>query len=201
MESAVATIVLAAGGSTRLGSPKQSVMFEGQTLLQRAVSTAIAGDLGPIVVVLGAQSEVMYKQLSGLPIQIVENEDWQLGMGSSLRVGVSTAAKSYPHAGGFLLMLCDQPFLTPAHLRALWEQYRSGAPIVASRYDDEQFGPPALFDRKFLAELNAVPDEKGARPVMMRHKDLMAFVRFNHGSIDIDTPADLDSLKSQESSP
>ena len=120
-------------------------------------------------------------------------------MGSSLRIGLSVAAESYPTVSGFLLMLCDQPYLSAEHLRALAEKHRSGAPIATSRYEDEQFGPPALFDRRFLSELNAVPDEKGARPVMMRHTDSMEFVSFDRGSVDIDTPADLARMQKQES--
>ena len=188
--SAVATIVMAAGGSTRLGSPKQSLMFRGQTLLQRAVCTALTADLGPVYVVLGAHAEFLQKQLEHLSVQIIENKDWQRGMGSSLRTGIA-AAEADPRVSGFLLMLCDQPFLTAEHLKSLAARHRSGALIVASRYEDKEFGPPALFDRKFLPELHAVPDDKGARPIMIRHASYMEFISFTDGGIDIDTPRDL----------
>jgi molybdenum cofactor cytidylyltransferase len=193
--SAVATIVMAAGGSTRLGMPKQSLEFRGQTLLQRAVSTALQADIGPVYVVLGAQASDLRKKLEDLPISIIENKDWQRGMGSSLRAGVAAAAKSETELSGFLLMLCDQPFLTPEHLKSLAAKHRADALIVASRYSDKDFGPPVLFNRKFLSELISVPDDKGARPVMMRNASYIEFISFAGGIVDIDTPADLVHLQ------
>ena len=83
-----AIILLAAGSSSRLGQPKQLLVFEGQTLLRRAVETAVAAAAtAPVVVVTGALHEELLPELAGLPVQVVCCQDWQAGMGASLKTG------------------------------------------------------------------------------------------------------------------
>src|SRR4051812_45945036 len=104
-------VVLAAGGSARLGRPKQLLPYLGQTLVEHAVRTAIASGAAQVVVVVGADAEAVRKTLSGLRLRIVENPEWQSGMASSIRCGISALD---PGLSSAVIALADQPRITPA---------------------------------------------------------------------------------------
>src|SRR5690242_3614420 len=122
----IAAVILAAGASRRLGSLKQLEMLGNETLLQRAIRVALEAGCAPVIVVLGAEAEQVQKILPGDAIVAI-NEEWQEGMGSSVRVGVAACPAS---AEGAVMMTCDQPTVTVAHLRLLME----GGALKASRY-------------------------------------------------------------------
>src|SRR5438045_3195305 len=84
----IAAVILAAGASSRLGKPKQLLGFRGHSLLRRAAEAALSAGCQPVVVVLGACLEPSVRELAGLPVQVVENREWQEGIGSSVRTGV-----------------------------------------------------------------------------------------------------------------
>jgi molybdenum cofactor cytidylyltransferase len=178
-------VLLAAGSSSRLGQPKQLVRWEGVTLLRRAAeATCTVGD-GPVVVVLGAHAERCLPELEGLPLTPITASDWQEGMAASLRAGITAVA----HCDAALVLLCDQPHVTEAHLTALLDAFEPGQ-LVASDYGPH-LGPPCVFDRTFFPELLALTGDQGARKLLQRHTPRR--VPFPSGLYDIDTPADLPS--------
>ena len=181
----VGIILLAAGGSTRLGSPKQLLVYRGTTLLRRAAETALATGCRPVVAVLGSGAERLRAELAGLDVRPVDNPDWTRGMGTSVRLG--TAALDAETAGA-LLMLCDQPLVTAAHLTTLVTAFRqqAGAGIVAAAYHDT-VGVPVLFSRAYFEELRALPDDAGAKPILRRHRDAVLPVPMPEAAVDIDT--------------
>jgi molybdenum cofactor cytidylyltransferase len=166
----VVAIVLAAGFSTRLGTPKQDVVFEGETLLERAerLARGVADD----VIVVTPQL----------------NPDAAEGIASSIRAGVRLAD---PNAR-ILIMLCDQPLITIAHLRDL---VSIDAPIVATGYGGIA-GVPVVFAPEFASELLALRGDRGARVVIEAHRDVAQVVTFEDAAVDIDTRDDLRKLKS-----
>src|SRR5947199_10804400 len=91
--SHVGLLLLAAGGSARMGAAKQLLRCEGQTLLRRAAETALASVCRPVIVVLGARCDALRPELHGLPVEITENPDWALGMGSSISAGVQAMTR------------------------------------------------------------------------------------------------------------
>src|SRR5690349_24940455 len=108
-----AIILLAAGASSRLGQPKQLLLFEGKTLLRRAAETAVAAANGAtVVVVTGALHEELLPELLGLSVKVVRCETWQAGMGASLQTGLQTLEKHAKPLQAVTVMLCDQPFVT-----------------------------------------------------------------------------------------
>ena len=119
MPDRVAIILLAAGGSQRMGRPKQLLPFEGTTLLRRAAQTALATPCRPIVAVLGAHAVESARELAGLEIHTSENSNWPAGMGSTIKVGLHRATAIDPAIDAVLLMLCDQPLIGPADLARL----------------------------------------------------------------------------------
>ncbi|NBD13895.1 MULTISPECIES: NTP transferase domain-containing protein [Corallococcus] len=186
----VAIVVLAAGGSSRLGQPKQLLRHEGTSLVRRAAELALAAS--PVVaVVLGARHEEVRARLDGLAVRCVDNPDWALGQGTSLRAGLRALP---PDVDAALLMLCDQLRVDAAHLRALIDTFeRERAPIVASAYAGTR-GVPALFSRALFPELEALPPTGGARGLIARDPSRVAEVPLPGGEEDVDTPGDLARL-------
>lgn len=185
-------VVLAAGSSSRLGRPKQLLVHEGRTLVRRAAEAAVAAGCEPVVVVLGAHGEAVAAELTGLPVRTVDNPEWLLGMGRSLRVGV----RALPEVEAVLVLLCDQLRVDAAHLRALVDTFaRTRSPVVASSYEGAQ-GVPALFSRALLPELEALEADQGARKVIVRDPSRVVEVPLPGGGEDVDTAADLSRLSS-----
>ena len=89
-----AIVILAAGISSRLGSPKQLLEFDGKTLLQHAIDTALATGCPKVMVVLGARAEMLKPELANQPIQVLENKNWQEGMASSIRYALKNITKA-----------------------------------------------------------------------------------------------------------
>ena len=182
-------IVLAAGASTRLGQPKQLLPYRGSNLLQITVESAIASVCQPIVVVLGAYAEKIQPAIAQLPVQFVQNERWAVGMGTSIQCGLRWIETNYQPIDAVVLLVCDQPFITPHLINRLVETYRTtGNSIVASAYANT-VGVPVLFSSKLFPTLNTLAKE-GAKPIIKRHRSEVATVSFPAGKIDIDTPTE-----------
>jgi molybdenum cofactor cytidylyltransferase len=208
----VAVVILAAGGSRRLGTAKQLVRWRGRTLLRRAAETALAcghhanrgarrtagaatGPLEPVVVVLGADARALRAELDGLPVLIAVNRRWRDGMASSLRTGLRAARAAAGPEGpdGVLFLTCDQPYVTPGLLRRLVRRFRRGAPIVACAYAGI-LGVPALFSRAHFADLTALSGDQGAKRLLASRHGCVAAVPFAAGANDVDLAQDLRRL-------
>ena len=158
-----AIVVLAAGAGSRLGNPKQLLVYHGKSLLQHATLAALQTNLQPVVVVTGANSGVIKKQIKGIKVSMAENKDWQEGMASSLRCGLAAVLKIKPETDGIIFMVCDQPHVTESVLRCLLKaQQETGLPVVASSYENK-LGTPALFHKSFFAGLMKLKGDTGAR--------------------------------------
>jgi len=189
----IAAVVLAAGGSTRFGRPKQLMPFRGRSLLRHAVDCATAGGCDPVFVVLGAQINDLRPELEGTPSSVVVNADWQQGLATSVRAGVR-AVQQIAAARALLLLTCDQPRLTPTVVRDIRERFeQAGSRIVASEYAGT-VGVPALFDRSLFAELLALKGAGGAKVILQAHAKDLDRVAWPDGAFDIDTPGDYEKL-------
>lgn len=189
-----AIIILAAGMSRRLGSPKQLLPYRGKSLLQHAVKTALQTTMRPVVVVVGANSNEVKKEIHGMDLEIVENDRWQEGMASSLRCGLDAVQKMPANMDAVIFMVCDQPYVTESLLESLVQAQReSGLPIAACSYSDK-VGTPALFHKTFFPELMELKGDTGAGKLIKQYDEQVAKVDFPKGSIDIDTIKDYESL-------
>lgn len=185
-----ASILLAAGDSSRLGSPKQVLKVKDETLLHRTARFAIEAGCSPNLVVLGAFADQLRTHLDGLAAEIVINPEWRNGMGSSLALAMHSLLSRLPLPEAVLLLVCDQPNLNPEFLHSLIAALNdSGKPIVASRYAGSA-GVPALFTSALYPELAAARDDHGARAILARHSAESVYVDFPMGEFDVDTPAD-----------
>lgn len=193
--STVGLIILAAGASTRMGTPKQLLAYRGCTLIRHMAEVAIASVCQPIAVVLGADAERIKPEISQLPIQIVENQQWEEGMSTSIRVGLEALLAMNPNLDAVAIALCDQPFVSSPTLERIVEAYRlTGKPIIASEYSGT-LGVPALFNRTLFSELMTLKSTEGAKKLIKKHLHEVFSVPFLEGAIDIDTPKDYEQLQ------
>jgi molybdenum cofactor cytidylyltransferase len=192
MPPQTALIILAAGASTRMGQPKQLLIFQGKPLLRYIAEIAIASSCQPIVVVLGANVAAIQPVLQDLPIHLVHNPDWSEGMGSSIQCGIQHLS-NYPNPiDAAILTVCDQPFISAFLLDQLIQVYRSSqSQVVASAYSGT-LGVPALFDRHLFPELLALDSAQGAKSIINRHGAIG--IDFPQGNLDLDTPEDYAQL-------
>ena len=189
---AVGAVILAAGGSTRFGQPKQLLAFNGESLVLRAVRAASEAACAAIVVVVGDEGERIGIELRTTAARIVHNGGWRRGPGTSIRRGLEHLL----HMDAVVLMACDQPLVNASVIRALIaarEQTRR--PIAACRYA-KTLGVPALFDGSCFSELMKLPDDSGAKALIAADPGRVAEVEFEGGSIDLDTPEDFERLQS-----
>jgi molybdenum cofactor cytidylyltransferase len=198
----VGLVILAAGASTRLGRPKQLLMYERSSLLRRAAQTALASVCNPILVVVGAYATQLMDEVSDLPVQVIINPYWKKGMSSSIRTGIEALQAGAPpdrRAEAAVIMLCDQPFVTSQIINELVMAYRAtGQPIIASEYGGT-LGAPALFKNALFPDLRALKEAEGAKKVIERHAGEVFRIPFAQGAIDIDTPADYAQLRTMQS--
>lgn len=184
-------IILAAGASTRMGTPKQLLELEGRPLLVRAVEAALASAAWPVVVVLGAHAEKIRPALARHPVLITENPAWAEGMAASLRAGIATLQQFSRSLDAAVIALCDQPGFSAATIAQLVAAQRaSGRSIVAARYAGRH-GAPAMFLREHFPALAALTGEEGARALLNDDLHRIAAVDLPALELDLDTPADL----------
>lgn len=187
---AVAIVLLAAGSSSRMGQSKQLLSIEGKPLLLISAEAALGAGANKIFVVLGANEEAHRKIVHHLPLEIISNPDWEKGMGTSLRRGLTSARELVPGMESVVIVVCDQPLVTSWHLKNLIRKYRTTKKsIVASAYANT-IGVPALFDQSLFQALLAVEDGQGAKKILMDHAGSVLSIDFPDGSVDLDTPED-----------
>lgn len=194
-------VVLAAGASTRMGTPKQLLEIEGRTLAARAVAAALASPAWPVVVVLGAHAEKIRPVLARLPVLLVENPAWSEGMASSIRAGITTLRQFSRSLDGALVALCDQPGFSAETIAQLVAAHSaSGRSIAAARYSG-RCGAPALFLREHFAALAELTGEEGARLFLNGDPGRVAAVDLPELAVDLDTPADYAAWRTKAAAP
>lgn len=182
--------VLAAGGSRRLGIPKQLVPHRGRPLLEAVTSAACAAPVARVAVVLGARAAEIEGCLSSLDVDVLVNRQWQLGLASSIRCATSWAMAR--DAAALVLVSGDQPHLDAAHVAALLAAHRTGGRAVASVYSGVR-GVPALFPHSYFPRLLELRGDTGAAK-LLRDSDVVDEVPWPEGAFDIDEPADIQRL-------
>ncbi len=194
----IGLLLLAAGASTRLGEPKQELLFQGKTLLEGAVAAALASACRPIVVVSGANTENISFPAEAEALTIAHNTEWQEGMGASIRCGLARLLSIAPDISGCVLVVCDQPYVNARLLSSLIEtKIASGKGIVAAAYK-KTIGTPVLFDKVFFPELLALKGQEGGKKLLFRHMHEVISIPFELGAVDIDTRADYNMLQGSE---
>ena len=188
---------MAAGASSRMGSPKQTLQYRGESLLRRAALAALSAGCRPVIVVTGANAELSRREVDGLDVREALNPRWETGMASSVRAGVEALVGADADADATVLLLCDQPHVTAQVISDLVAAHRAtGRPVVASAYGGS-FGAPALFGRALFVELAQLEGAAGAKQVIKRYAVEAHFLPFPGGEVDVDTPDDFSRLTAE----
>lgn len=201
----IAVVVLAAGGSRRMGHPKQLLQIEGQELLRRTVEVSLRSNCDWVLVTLGNEAQRCVSSVDDLNCSLVMVGDWREGLSRSIRRALEqiqehnalTNSES-PWYDAVLFVPCDLPELSASHLNALIHSYQTtSSPLVASRFGDI-VGIPALFDASVWPEFAALSGDEGARKIIRRTPERVQLVDFEAGAIDIDTPQDYEAFVSKD---
>ena len=180
-----AAVILAAGGSTRFGSPKQLARLGDRTMLETVIELAHRAGLAPVVAVVPAGMATLAGVLP------VANEEPQAGLSRSLRLGLAAVP---PKVGAALILLGDQPTVPAGTLLALIEGAAStGRPVVASMADG-RIGAPVLIARDAFWLADEATGDEGLRRILDAHPELVSTVEVGGHAPDVDTPADLAAL-------
>jgi molybdenum cofactor cytidylyltransferase len=186
----VAAVVLAAGGSRRMGAPKQLLRLGGESLVGRAARTALASRCAQVFVVVGADHQAVTGEIRDLALTPVYNPCWREGVGASIRAGITAVAATEPPLDAALITLMDQPGVTPALLDEIITAAET-APggLVACEYAGT-VGAPALFAQPHFDALRELRGDRGGKAVLAAHAEVVVRIAFPPAAIDIDTPAD-----------
>jgi molybdenum cofactor cytidylyltransferase len=186
-------IILAAGSSSRFGSTKQLLPFNGSTLIQHVVSEAVDSGAKPVIVVTGASADKVSKDIKKEEVHIIFNERWKGAMASSIYAGMQ-AALGYRGIEKIIITVSDQPFVSSSLFKQLYQaQEDSGKQIITCAYADT-IGTPVLFTKNYFDLLLSLRGEEGAKKIIKANKNDMAVIDFPEGYLDIDTREDLENF-------
>lgn len=191
----IAGVILAAGEASRYGQPKQLLEWKGKSFVQAVAETALRAGLSPVIVVTGAQADQIKSALRDLDVEIVHNNEWKSGQGSSIGSGVRHIPNT---CGGAIFLLTDQPQVNTSILQALKEKHAEGLyPIVAPMVIDRRANP-VLFDRTTFPDLMNIEGDTGGRAIF--HKYRVEYLPWHDDSLllDVDTPEQYQRLIGNE---
>jgi len=189
-------IILSAGESKRMGTPKQLLPWGKTIILQQVIDNAAASRLGKVLLILGSRAEEIAGKITvSSKTNIVVNPDFKEGMDSSVKCGIKNTPAD---TEAYMLLLGDQPFISPDIINQLLDVYEMRKHgIVIPVYDGKR-GHPVIFDAKYKQELLSIGDQ-GAKAVVNNHISDIFEVNVESANIltDIDTPQDYQKAVNQ----
>lgn len=191
----VGAVLLAAGPSSRLGQPKQLVKVNGETLVRRSARILLEAGIEHVLVVTGFAQQDIQNEISDLPVQVVRNPEWALGMGGSIACGAKNAPRGLD---GLLVMACDQWRMESADIETLVSSWAGDISriMLANWKEGGAYvsGPPVIFPRNIIRELKFIEKSRGARQIIDRFIELVEFQTIENAAFDLDRPEDLERL-------
>ncbi len=188
IKSNSAILILAAGDAKRMGSPKQLLVHQNKSLIQRSIENATATGV-PVLVIIGANSNQIEPLIAEYSVTVVINQWWETGISSSIQAGLESAIEQDPDLQGVLITLADLPEITTTHLKTLLDSTATDSSIVATEFQDVQ-GVPAYFPKKYFDQLNTLKGDKGAMVLIKKWSDQVVGISFPAAAWDIDTKQD-----------
>jgi molybdenum cofactor cytidylyltransferase len=185
----LAAVILAAGGSSRMGQPKQLLKFRGTSLLRRAIETALAVPADQVIVVLGSAADQLLPECQSTNATVVLNDQWQEGVSTSLRGGLAAVSSE---ARGVFIYPADMPLVTPEALRELaHRQQTSGRPAAMTEAGGIR-GVPVFITRSLFPALMIQEGDVGGAQYLRGHPEAVEAVHFDDPDLvrDVDRPED-----------
>lgn len=194
----IGTIILGAGASSRMGRPKQLLMWRNELLVNRAIRQATALEAGPVALVLGANADLIANEVEDTSITIGVNENWAEGMGGSIVTGLRALLEKDADLAGVLITLVDQPLIDTIHLLEIIENFKkNNSPLVAAAYGDT-LGVPALFSADLFPRLLTLSGREGAKKIIHQVRDRLTKWPLPVAKIDLDTPEEWKAFLAKE---
>jgi molybdenum cofactor cytidylyltransferase len=191
----IAILILAAGDSSRMGTPKQLLKWKNTTLIGHAIETANKSNAFKIYVILGANYNLVASKINHYQVEVLVNESWEKGLGSSIAFGVNHLLKSDSNFDAVLIMLADQPLIDSTYLNNILDKFEKGmSQINATSYKGGKQGVPVLFDAIYFKELSQLNDDKGAKTILQKHFEKVLAINADNRVLDIDTLEDYERL-------
>lgn len=189
----LAILIMAAGSSSRMGSIKQLLKIDGKTLLEKAIETSKKIRNTRIVCVLGAHAEVIKKQINFEGVDFVINNEYALGLSTSIQSGITYLQTQNHPFEGVLILLADQPAIEMQYYQDMARLFSENPEqIVASSYGTKM-GVPAIFPKEVLNEIMRIQGDKGAQGFLQQNKQKIVTPEISVNLFDLDTPEDYDS--------
>jgi len=181
-------LLLAAGGSNRMGTPKQLLPWGNITLIEHQINTLLETGHN-VVVVLGAYANDILPIIKKLPVTICINNNWENGMGASIAFGTEMISNKFHDASGVLISLIDQPLVTTLHFQKMISSFQPlKKMIIVSQSSSGWKGAPVLFDAGYLEVLKTLKLDEGAKKIMQQESENIQSVNADNLLTDIDTP-------------
>jgi molybdenum cofactor cytidylyltransferase len=186
-------VILAAGGASRFGRPKQLLELEGQTLVQRSCQLAMDAGASTVFLVLGAHADLIFQ--SGVPegVEVILHTHWQKGMGSSLALAAQRAMLH--EVESLLVLLADQPGPSLATIQKMQQALREPGKSIVLCDSGASIGPPAIFSAEYFPALSQLSGEEGGRAIIRQHPQSLSLVTAPEARWDIDDVEAWDAYK------
>lgn len=182
----IATLILAAGESKRMGEIKQLLPWKNKNLLEHAISQSLESASDHVFVVLGAQLKAILEATDTAAVTVVHNEKWQLGMGTSIAAAMTFLRDRKLNFDAVLIRLIDQPLLDIDYYNKLIYSYIETRMLIATSYDDLP-GVPAVFDKQYFSKLAELSSDKGAKELLKSNTHDLLLVDSKGSNLDMDT--------------
>lgn len=193
----IPVLLLAAGSSSRLGQPKQLLPWGKVTLIEHQIITLLNTG-NPVNVVLGCHSDLIIPVLKNYKINIIINDRWEEGMGSSISSGIAQIERSFPDVSAVIISLIDQPFVSASHIKIITGNYIPDCnQIIVSQSDSGWIGVPALFDKTYFKHLIKLEKDEGAKKIIKRFEENVTILNCKDLLEDIDTTEAYNKLLKQ----
>lgn len=194
----IGVIILAAGASSRLGHPKQLVVFKERPLLQQVIDVADFFDFDSEVLVLGANSEKIIESIDQGNFKIIINKNWMEGMSTSIRAGLAESLELEKNLEHILVLVSDQPFVSSENIEELIDVQLNGNNLATFSEYVGELGVPAIFSREVFSKLEQLEGDQGAKKLILNGEIEYETVKFEAGNFDVDTKEDVELLRQME---
>lgn len=188
-------VILAAGASKRMGTVKQLLAWGDSTLLGHTIQTALKTNANNVFVVLGANYTEIKNEIDKFPITIIQNKDWELGLGKSIACAANHILNLKEAADAVLICLADQPFIDTDFLNTLVQNFSPNTnQIIATSYKNDVPGVPVIFDKTYVSELSKLDDDKGAKMLLETYVSFVKTFNPKLENVDLDYKEDYENL-------